>query len=330
MKFKSLILLLITPFLMGAIPGGGGGLFDGEMKIETPLMGPFDRYQSDVSSTLTVISTYKLRQTIYERLTFEDLATSASRVYSLASHVINGNSSETVSFNIPTSLYMGSSGMSITIEILRSSDNYVFIASTMFINLPGHETINPINYSSSSFVSKVIGVGYPSTVAREVLTFSGFTDYFLTDIYYRIPLEQFDIGIQSDFASEPIGEANMIIENGKDLFPNLSGVGNHVLLLLDLVKIGEIYRLSLKKPLYVNPVSVQMSSTALSGYVATNNIYYPINQLDEALGLKITFNIMNFGNNKTNLKWSTYCYSASPFIGPCNNSEYCVVGGVSR
>ena len=75
---------------------------------------------------------------------------------------------------------------------------------------------------------------------------------------------------------------------------------------------------------------MNMAYLPLSGYVATDNLYFPINQIDSVQGLNVTFTLRDFGNNKTNLSWTSTYYPTSNIIGQCNNSEYCIVGGVSQ
>ena len=210
----------------------------------------------------------------------------------------------------------------MAIGVFRASDDYEYKTVSSIIYPVNTVIVNPLNYLETGYTTKTTAVSFPSMNYKETLNFTNYADYFLTDIYYRIPLEQFDIDVTTNYPELPPTTGRMIITKGAKLFPNLTSTGSNVVIELMTYKKGDKYRIVPSKPLYVNPNNLQMSSTPIDGYVATNNIYYPVNQTEDFQGLKFTFNIYQFGYSETNLSWISYCYSSSSFIGACSNSEY--------
>ena len=293
-------------------------------------IGPFDVYQDDVESTYSIMSTLPKRTMVYERLTFKDVKTGNERTITSSSHYISSNSHLTFPYTIPTSEFMGRLGMRITISAFNALDNTAYQSFGLIVYPIGKNMINPLNYLTNGYSTKNTAVSFPNKTYNEKLIFTNYSDYFLTDIYYRLPFEQFDIKVVSNYKNIPVKTAQMTLKNADDLFANLSGFNGDIRINLKIEEIDGIFRLSLKNPLYVNPSTLVMSYIPIAGYVATNNFYFPVNQMEEMQGLEIAFTITEFGNNKTNLSWTSTYYPTSSVIGACNNSEYCVVGGISQ
>lgn len=327
MKFKRFLLLLIVPLLMGAAPKVN--IVTRNLALTSSIIGPFDKYQEDVVASYTLTTTTNKPNSTYERFTFLDISTGNERNVKTTNHFIPAKSSITLSITIPTSEFMGPSGMEIFMNIYDSFNNTLLYSYALTIYAAGSESINPLQYIESGYVTKPIAIAFPDVEYREKIYFDNYSDYFLTDIYYRLPFEQFDIKVDSIFDKTIEGSGTMLIKKGKNFFPNLSTIGNNTFIGLKTNKIGDIYRISLKNGLYVSPSSLIMSSTPLAGYVATNNFYLPVNKRDEIQGLEITMNIYNIGYSKTNLSWTSKYFPTSSLIGACSYSEYCIVGGVS-
>lgn len=327
MKFRRFLLLLIAPLLMGV---SSRDIKASQTVIpSSPQIGPFEVYQENVMATYTLTSTFTKGTPTYERINYLDIATGNERNTKSAAHTVPARSTLTLTFEVPTQEFLGPSGMRITITVYNSKEQTAYRSYQLIVYPIGHESINPLNYLEEGFTSRGIAFKFPSKAMEETLYFDNYNDYFLTDIYYRLPLEQFDIRTTGSFSETPVGTGEMIIKDGKFYFPNLPTSGKNVRIYLKIVKVGDIYRICLRNSLYINPSTLVMSSTPITGYVVTDNFYFPVNQLSMMQGLDITFNIQNFGNNKTNLSWTSTFYPTSSIIGPCNSSEYCVVGGIN-
>ena len=324
MKSKKGLFLLVTPLLLGATPKATRTIVPSTSRI-----GPFEVFQDDVTSTYTITSTLLKKATVYEKINFRDIYSGSVFNYTSSSHTINANSKLSFPFTIPTSGQMGLHGMKMSIGVYNAEDDSKYQSFTTTIYPIGHDIINPLDYLDNGYSTKNTAFSFPSQGFRETLIFTNYNDYFLTDIYYRLPFEQFDIKVDTSYKNLPLATGQMIIKNGGQLFPNLTSINNDIYINLSMIKVDDIFRLCLKTSLYVNPTTLNMSSFPISGYVATDNFYFPVNRIDEMQGLNIEFNVMNFGYNKTNLTWTSTFSPTYPFIGACNNSEYCVVGGAN-
>lgn len=327
MKSKNGLFLIITPLLMGVAPNNAAIQ---TVTISSPVFGPYEVYCANKNAAIAVKSGINKKTLVYEKIIFKDLAKDTSRTMTFAEHYIEKGKSYPIPFVMPLNDYLGRSGMNMTVQVFRSEDNVRIKNVSATIYPCGLTTINPIDYVETGYTTNVTAICFPNTSYKETFTFDNFADYFLTDIYYRMPLEQFQIGIKTNYETFPFGTAKLTILDGASLFPLMNTSGSNVVIDLNLSQIGEKYQLIPKNTLYVNPTTLEMSSRAINGYVATNNIYYPVNKIEDLYGTELEFRIENFGNNKTNLIWRVTCYSSSTFIGACSNSEFCVVGGISK
>ena len=326
MKPKNLLQLLIVPLLIGATPINPST----RVTISTNQIGPYDLYQDDVESSYLVSTNSTRKISVYERIMFNDLKTDNTRYITTSSHTISSSKTVTMSLNIPTSEFMGPNGMQILITVYNASSNEQYTSDGCIINPPGQEIINPLQYLNNGYTTNTTAYRFPNRDYDETLTFPNFNDYFLTDIYYKIDLTQFDITVSGRYDNIPLGTGTMTLKDAGMLFPYFPRVANNVTIDLIMFEINGNYRIKIKKTLYVDPLTLNMSPIPITGYLATDNFYFPINQMSNMQGLEIAFVIKDFGNNQTNLSWSSTYYPTSSLIGPCNSSEYCVVGGVSQ
>ena len=325
MKHKGLLSLVITPLLMGATPSPTSS---GTIIPSSELIGPFEKYQSDKSARFLLQSTLSERVNVMARLFFYDIKTKNSKVVTSAVQTIPAKGSSSFNVTIPISKYLGPLGMEITLEVTNIVSSEKYCSYTRTIYPIGHNSIDPLDYLDNGYLIKATATRFPDRAYAERLYFPNYSDYFLTDIYYRIPFEQFDIQVGGNYTNIPLGTGQMILRDSASLFPNLKSDGSDITIPLNMEKIGENYRIILAESLYVHPKQLTMSSVPISGYVATNNFYFPVNQLYQMQGLQAHFDIYDFGNSKTNLSWDCYYDPSGSFIGACNNSQFCIVGGI--
>lgn len=327
MKFKHLLYLLMSPFLMGLSIDGP---IVQEINISSPRYGPYEIYQDDVQTDFSVKSTYIKGVNVYERVIFEDIDTNQSRTITFPTHLITYLKTTKIPITIPTSGFFGKEGMRITITVFKAADNFQYKTAALIIYPSSYQRINPLDYLTNDYETNTTAISFPDTEYKEQYKFHNFTDYFLTDIYYRIPLEQFAVEAVESYEDITTCKGMMTIEHGKDLFPNIKSIGKFSVISIELRKSGDFYKIFLANSIYVNPNTLHVSDTPIAGYVATNNFYLPINGMEDYQEIKIGFNITGLGYSKINLAWNTTCYYSSSFIGSCSNSEYCVVGEVKK
>ena len=301
MNYKGLmnfLLIFVCPLLSAADIGPQLPIPTDEIVVKSSQYGPYEKYQSDVSESFSITSYYKNGNTVYERITYLDLTTGASRNVRTTSHTLRYRRASTVNITIPTSALLGDEGLVISIEIYNSPDSSYITGEAIVIYPIGTETINPLNYLENGYETKYIAAAFPSDSYKEKLTFESFADYFLTDIYYRIPLDQFDIEIETFSDSYTLGQGTMTIVGMRDYLPYLNGQGNDAIISLRLSKNGNKIQVNYGSSMYVNPKTLTMSSTPKSGYVITNNFYLPVNQWTILWVLKLDFILMVLATTK--------------------------------
>ena len=82
--------------------------------------------------------------------------------------------------------------------------------------------------------------------------------------------------------------------------------------------------------LYVDLDTFNVSTYYKDGYIRTNNFYLPKNKLNHLQGLSLYINAVEIGATNLSFRFNTEIHFDSLLLGPCNLSEYCVVGGVER
>ena len=294
-------------------------------------IGPYEKYQDNPVVTFKEESTYQEDLFVYEIFRFAEGDETNQRTVTKPYHAIEPDSTYTGTFTIPTSLLLGDKGMNITIDIYDYQANYKIYTNTVTIYPIGNTIINPTKMDEFIAPHNIVKISNKTVkYTEERFTFTKMSDYFLTDLYYRMPINQFEFtsSIKSDdFAPE---SAYLIIRRMKKYFPSLPHIKNTATIALSTVYGESAITLQFKNQLYVEPKILQMGVAPQTGYVQTKNFYFPVNHLEDLYGSSFDFQINGIGINKTCLRWSTSLLSNSGLIGKCHNSGYCVTGKVTE
>ena len=73
---------------------------------------------------------------------------------------------------------------------------------------------------------------------------------------------------------------------------------------------------------------LMMSSLVKEGYIASNYFYLPKNKISKLQGLNLNIHVNGIGVNHMSYTYEFIISFDSLLLGPCNESMYCVVGGV--
>ena len=328
MKMKRIKPLI--PFLLFLLCGASRGPV---RYVITPSMevGPYSKYQSNPTISYKIVSTYLVDKTIYEIFRFGDTNNPSQRTVTKATHTVTAQGTYVGAITLPTSTFLGDSGMSITIEIYNG-DGSINRAKTFVIYPTKNEIIDPTTYNGTYTCPQTHMVMTSSIVkyTNETYSFPKVDDYFLTDTYYRLPIEQFVI--QTSLTAEEFSylQAYIKIEGMDQYFPSMVYLNGYTLIPLTVNYSGGLLTLSLKNSLYVEPKLLFMSNLVREGYVATNNFYLPVNHARDLVGASFTIEITKVGYSKTTFSWRSSLLAESPLVGDCQNSSYCVVGSVTK
>ena len=294
-------------------------------------MGPYTKYQADPTVSYTIKSTYTTEQSIYEIFRFGDQNNPNQRTVTKATHTIPAQGTYSGAITIPTSTFLSEEGMSITIQLYWSAGS--IMREKSFIIYPmKQETINPVTYHGTYTCPQTHMVMTNSIVhfTEETYSFPKIDDYFLTDLYYRLPIEQFVIQTSLSEEEFTYSSAYLRIDGLSEYFPSLTYRRGIASIPLDVNYSGGLLTLSFKNSLYVEPTMLYMSTNAKPNYRSTNNFYFPVNHAKDLVGELFSFSINQVGYSKTTFYWQTSLFSESPLIGDCQNSGYCVVGTLHK
>lgn len=159
----------------------------------------------------------------------------------------------------------------------------------------------------------------------EKLTFKGFNEFYIPNYYHKLDISDFSIKTDSTLLSPFKLEGTLIINNLHGVFNDLNSNEQYASLKLTKVLINGSYALKFADSLYVNKETLLMSSTPKEGYVPTEHLYFPRNemQLQDEYDCTIAFTELGIDYDKLNFTFKLKALINT--VGDCHNSEYCIV-----
>jgi len=192
-----------------------------------------------------------------------------------------------------------------------------------------HAKIDPNDYKTSSYVAKNTINGRGLTY-NEYFKFDNFRDYIDTDIYNVLSLKDFTF-THSFYYPFRYGSAYLDILDLNNAFPNLqSTTEGYKRIPLTLSKNGSVVSFNFPDVMYVNPETLEMSLTQISGTTETRNFYMPRNKKTLLQSLKMILRVDGLGSNLIRFDYPIEYNSGNNYIGDCNDSDYCVTGGIRK
>jgi hypothetical protein len=160
---------------------------------------------------------------------------------------------------------------------------------------------------------------------RITYNFEGFDDYYGPDYFNKLNLNDYHIRIDQKYHPFLDSTITLVIKTEDNIFKDCGGMNNGGVFNLRLVEKDDYYTFELANTYYVNPVTHLMSSEPKNGYVQTNNIFFPINDIKNQDKYEAYFAMRNFGIDKDYLIHKFGICAANNLMGDCFNSQYCVV-----
>lgn len=223
------------------------------------------------------------------------------------------------SYTRPTNTISISWGVKTTSTTTVSHEIEVSKASSIRLNSEKYSY-----KSNSSCLSYNKKKGWASL--NEDITFVNFIDLYVADYFHKLDLSDFYFLDNSKFTHTiTAGDILLEIQNVNGAFKNLNAKNNSLQVPLKLVKDTDCYYLTPKEVLYVNPLTLDMSSIERDGYVKTNHIYFPRNGRRFENEYSCRIGITKFGLDGSQFVTSFKYKSLRNIIGDCRNSEYCVI-----
>lgn len=250
--------------------------------------------------------------------------------YTTKAHNVSLGETVNMSFNLPLNSMLSSSGIHGKIMILNSSSTAL---NTIEFNLkPAPRTkINVKDYINDYYQSPdvVVDIDDYENKHIEQFRFDGFIDYFNTDSYYRIDINDLYMTYNSPKAFAPCRGSLEFVDYNK-VFPYLDN--QEPVPSFNIPVIAEenegIISFRFENMMYVNPQTLDMSLIARPGFQLTKYFYLPVNKSEELLDQVFTLKMEDFAHSHVSFDWDIRYVNDRNLIGDCSNSDYCVQGEI--
>lgn len=154
--------------------------------------------------------------------------------------------------------------------------------------------------------------------------FEGFEGIYVPQYFHKIRLKDFSIIPTSDLDLFSC-DASLIINNYNDYFNDIEGSTDIVTFDLKTAYKTPVYYFELKDYLYVDPETLLMSSESKTGYVKTEHIYLPVNEMHNQTQYKCYLYMRNFGIDNDLVIHQFEIKALKNVFGDCSNSQYCIM-----
>lgn len=328
-KIKNLYLFLLpllSPFLISALPTSN-------YYLSSSVYGPFSAYEKNQTLVFSVRSNLLISQNVYAEMSiFNAQMNIVSKSRSLTVAISKYNS-QTLSVEFVTNYFLSPNGMKALFTLVDANTLNQLIASNFSLYPAKERIINPTEHNESSIEFEPTCFAFCNSgiiTYHEKYQFNQFYDYFLIDTYYRLLIDQFTFNYYflKDLTYQT---AKLHFSIDEQLFPYISyEENNEIAIPLQLVKENGSYHFCYLETMYVNPLTLQMSLTPLPQFVATSYFYLPKNGMNILQNKKFYFTLTGLGQNNVTFEWSASLLTENNLLGPCFDSDYCVIGGIAR
>lgn len=178
------------------------------------------------------------------------------------------------------------------------------------------------NYDKSYFAGKITN--------NKTTYFDDKTKFMFPKIhkesnYYRLDISNYKLLKRDDILV--YDEAILKIHDPSGVFKYL-GSGFNKYIPLEFGKYKSTYYLKFKNYMYVNPNTLDMSLIPRNNFIQTKYFYFPINKKDKLQNTMMRIELNGYGHLKTNLYINTKLNFEKNLIGSCQNSDFCITGGI--
>jgi len=325
-KYSWLVALL---FLLMPLTLSAGSI--NKYQLSSSIYGPFKKHCDNQNLQIDISSSSLIEQNVYFLFKITDdnniVVAQSKSTNAVISKFKNGK----VSINLLTQAYLNDNGMNVLFYLIDSNSSNNLLSSSFQVFPIKSNTYNPIEYSQSHIFEYSTSFKFANSgiiTYQEKYIFNDFFDYFLIDTYYRLLINQYCFSYQyiNDLTYR---KAYLILPDSFDNFCYIETDNyGQIVVPLSLIKDNDKYSLSFPSMMYVNPNTLEMSITKISGFSITSYFYLPINHLKDLSESTFTFVIEGLGYAQSNFIWTASFLAYQGLIGPCSNSNYCIVGGI--
>ncbi len=314
-------ILFLFLYLFGQVPYYA----ESTLTISTDKFGPFAVYQPDTQLTLNLYSSE--RRTMIVKFVCGPSKDDLRSLYTSKTLTFRG--SYQTSIRIPTYFYMGYKGLYCRIDLNKTSGESFMSMDFHIYPLTAGANIDVSKYYETGFSVNNVAYQITNNVFynfAETFSFTDYQDYFSIDTYHRISLS--DVSFSSNLRDNlTYSSAEMTFYDVNNIFPYLDHDENkYIHIPLTITGRSKSY-FAFKNYMYVDPKTLQMSTTYREGFTQTRYFYLPVNHKQDLLEEYFYIQVLDAGVGKTNITFPVQYLGTTNIIGPCSNSDYCIVGG---
>ena len=320
--------LKILPICVFSLLNLGAGSLPEGLTLTINPIGPYVEGNSDVSISVK-ISAYRSYSNAQVRVYFGIRGEDFSYVYTTPTKSVTNRRTAAASITLPLNSMLTNKGMDGRFEALI---NGVVDKSYPFSLNPVTYPVIPVqDYIDTPYVvdDVVVNPLKYQEQHQESYSFNGFIDYFNEDNYYRLHIDNLYINY-SCFRAFPGCTAYLHFIDYNHIFPYLDSGDSIPVVDIPLRVFYEDNAVIFEYPsiMYVDPKTLEMSLTPVSGMVETHQFYLPRNKLSLLVDQDFYLNVTNFGFGQSSFSWKMKYVNNRNLIGDCDSSDYCVVGEV--
>lgn len=247
-----------------------------------------------------------------------------SSIYAFEPKEITYRSTVRYTFTIPNVIFLGDSEVRVDIGLYNVTSRTYYCDRTIRIGCKKYGTYNTKDYQNSdlSFMNICSASGI---LKKEIYKLNHLKPFINIDSFYRFDISSLELlydGISEITASSIF----LSFLDKNNFYPHINKDENgNTIVPLSLIK-GKFYTFEMNN-LYVDPISLDMSSTYMDGYRKTKYLFLPKNSVDKFDNYKFTLNINGLGPNEINIIHEFEVDFNTLLIGPCDKAKYCIIGG---
>lgn len=313
---RNIVLFLSSSLLVASSMGATVSYYADDFSVAPlcldgkPSLMEFKVYANSTNTVTVKISIYN------------DLYTSSKSIYSSSF-----SSNQTVQFNYMNEYTrQGENEIRLTWQCKKTKQGAT-IKRNVDVSSGDLIRINSSRYfytSNSSIFNHKNSSGDSSR--KQIINFYNFENLYMPNYYHKIDISTFHFDFDGSFPYKlDFDSATLTLIDKNHIFNGLERSGENIFIPLSLYKNGNDYSLCFKNDMYVNQLTLEMSTKSQTGYVKTKYLYFPRNGKMYETDYDFNISIFGLGIDHSTFVSSFKYKSERNIIGDCRNSQYCVV-----
>ena len=197
-----------------------------------------------------------------------------------------------------------------------------------------NETIYSYQYVNTAYVvdERIFKIESESIKTKESVRFENTIDYLTNDVYNAIDISEVTFTYEEGFyLINRVSNNYLKILDLDNIFPYLTRDSNgYIYIPLECVQNGKDITLKFKNHFYFNPSTLDISTYERSGFVETEKFYIPKGKLKLLENATFAVEMNDFGRCKFNIRIPLTFVKDRNYLGLCNDSSHCIIGGIKE